>query len=123
MSRSHSVLVVDDHAEIRDLLKLALVDEGYTVRSAENGAAALERIRADTFAVILTDIQMPIMDGVEFVRLYRALRGHQAGLLIMTAVLDRIGCAEKVDADRFLTKPFELDDVLTMVGGLTGCEQ
>jgi CheY-like chemotaxis protein len=120
VSHSHSVLVVDDNVEIRELLKLALIDAGYAVRSAENGVAALEVIGSDTFDVILIDVQMPVMDGVELVRLYRALPGHQAQLVIMTAGHNARVYAEQIGADAYLSKPFELDDVLAITAELSG---
>jgi hypothetical protein len=77
--RAHSRVAIRDNRArplIRDFITLALGDDGYTVRGAENGAAALDVIRVDTFAVILLDIQMPVMDGLEFVRtrLFRGTR-------------------------------------------------
>jgi len=118
-SDARSVLVVDDFADIRELLRLALEEEGYRVRVCEHGAAALEMVERETFGVILLDIQMPVMDGVEFVRVYRSLPGHQAHLVVMTAGHNARLYAERVGADRYLAKPFELDEVLTLVGELS----
>jgi CheY-like chemotaxis protein len=122
LSDARSVLVVDDFADIREFLTLVLEDRGYRVRAAEHGAAALETIKRETFGVILLDIQMPVMDGLEFVRNYRSLPGHQAHLVVMTAGHDAALYAEHVGADRYLAKPFELDAVVTLVDELTdGC--
>jgi two-component system, chemotaxis family, chemotaxis protein CheY len=88
------------------------------VRTAEHGAAALETIESDTFDVIMLDIQMPVMDGFEFVRAYRELPGHQARLVIMTAGHDARHYAERVQADSYLAKPFDMDALLTVVTGL-----
>ena len=115
-----SLLVVDDHPDIRDVLNFALGDEGYNVRTAKNGVEGLEMVKDGTFAVILIDVQMPLMDGVEFVRRYRVLPGHKAQLIIMTAGQNAKMYAELVGADAYLPKPFELDDVLAIVGGLAG---
>jgi CheY-like chemotaxis protein len=117
---NHSVLLVDDHADIRDILNFVLADEGYNVLTAKNGVEALEMVEDDTFAVILIDVQMPLMDGVEFVRRYRALPGHKAQLIIMTAGQNAKMYAELVGADAYLAKPFELDDVPEIVGKLAG---
>ncbi|HYE90320.1 MAG TPA: response regulator [Terriglobales bacterium] len=62
------VLVVDDHADTRDLTELVLRDAGYDVRQAEDGVDALEVIRAWTPQVVITDIFMRGMDGVELIR-------------------------------------------------------
>jgi two-component system chemotaxis response regulator CheY len=123
MPRSRSVLVVDDQPEIRDLLKLVLAEYGYPVRTAEHGAAALETIKANTFGVILLDIQMPVMDGLEFVQAYRAQPGHQAPLVVITAGHDAKQYAEMVQADAYLSKPFDLDTVLATVGELIGDQE
>src|SRR4051812_7477254 len=63
-----SVLIVDDDAELRDVLAEFLVDEGYEVRSAPNGAAALAALEQGAPSVILLDLAMPVMDGTSFRR-------------------------------------------------------
>ena len=65
------VLVVDDDPAIRSLLDALLTDEGHEVRTAANGAAALEVLRTYTAQVILLDIDMPVMDGTAFAQRYR----------------------------------------------------
>jgi CheY-like chemotaxis protein len=65
------VLVVDDDATLRQLLRRTLEPEGYTVVEAENGKAALERLRDVSPGVILLDLMMPEMDGFEFVTEFR----------------------------------------------------
>jgi CheY-like chemotaxis protein len=81
MHARRSVLVVDDYAELRDFVRLAFRDEGYRVRTAEHGTAALQHIGVDTFDVILLDIQMPVMDGVPCVRRTdRCLASFAAGV-------------------------------------------
>ena len=120
MVGSRAVLVIDDQADIRSLLKILLQGHGYQVSTAQHGAAALEKIELDTFSVILLDVQLPVMDGVEFVRAYRSLPGHQAQIVIMTAGHSAKEYAEQVRADRYLAKPFDLDEVLGVVGTLAG---
>jgi DNA-binding response OmpR family regulator len=116
--RAHSVLIIDDYADIRNLLTIALQDAGYRVRTAQHGVEALEQIESDTFCVIMIDVQMPIMDGVEFVSAYRSLPGHQARLIVMSAGHDARIHAERVGADRYLAKPFDMDVLLSVVGEL-----
>ena len=113
-----SILVVDDHPEIRELVQLTLEGEGYRVRTAEHGAAALDTIAEDTFSVILLDIQMPVMDGVDFAKAYRSLPGHQAHLIVMTASRSARSYAEQLGADGYIAKPFELDNLLATVSAL-----
>jgi CheY-like chemotaxis protein len=119
-ARDASVLVVDDQKEIRELATLVLQDAGYTVHCAEHGAAALEAIKRQPLAVILLDMHMPVMDGWEFVRRYRSSPDGHAPLVVMTAAHDARRYANEVDADRFLAKPFELDELLSTVEELVG---
>jgi CheY-like chemotaxis protein len=70
--RDLPVLVVDDDAEVRRLLRRMLEPEGYTVLEAENGRVALERLRDAAPSVVLLDLMMPEMDGFEFVTEFRA---------------------------------------------------
>ena len=114
-ARDASVLVVDDQREIRELATLVLQDAGYIVHCAEHGAAALEAVKKEPHSVILLDMHMPVMDGWEFVRRYRSSPNARTPLVVMTAAHDARRYASEVDADRFLAKPFELDDLLSTV--------
>ena len=72
--RDRPVLVVDDDVAVRELVRRMLEQEGYTVVEAENGRAALERLRDGAPGVILLDLMMPEMDGFEFLTELRAQR-------------------------------------------------
>jgi DNA-binding response OmpR family regulator len=109
------VLVVDDRAEIRELIALTLSAEGYRVRGAEDGMAALLSLMSESPDVILLDLNMPIMDGWEFARIYRTLSLEQAPLVIMSATCDGRAAATELQADGYVAKPFELDDLLSAV--------
>jgi CheY-like chemotaxis protein len=114
------VLVVDDQKEIRELARLVLQDAGYTVRCVSNGAAALQALHDDeSLSLILLDMHMPVMDGWEFARKYRSIPDAHAPLVVMTAAHDARRYAAEVKADRYLAKPFELDDLLSTVDELT----
>jgi GAF domain-containing protein/DNA-binding response OmpR family regulator/anti-sigma regulatory factor (Ser/Thr protein kinase) len=82
--RDQPVLVVDDDAALRQLLRRMLEPEGYTVVEAENGRVALELLRDMTPSVILLDLMMPEMDGFEFVAEFRR---HEAGRAIPIVVV------------------------------------
>jgi CheY-like chemotaxis protein len=82
--RDRPVLVVDDDAGLRQLLRRMLEPEGYAVVEAENGRAALDRLREVSPSVILLDLMMPEMDGFEFVAEFRA---HEAGRAIPIVVI------------------------------------
>jgi DNA-binding response OmpR family regulator len=115
MEAGTRVLVVDDRADIRELIALSLSAEGYRVRCAEDGMAALLSLMSELPDVILLDLNMPIMDGWEFARIYRAFSRDQAPLVVMSAALDGRAAAAKLQADGYLAKPFELDDLLGAV--------
>lgn len=109
------VLVVDDDASIRDLIEMALADCGYAVEAAADGAAALEVIRYTRPSVILLDMRMPVMDGWEFSRAYRNLPGPHVPIVVLTAARDAGQRAAEISADAFLGKPFDLNDLLSIV--------
>jgi GAF domain-containing protein/CheY-like chemotaxis protein len=84
--RDRPVLVVDDDAEVRQLLRRMLDSEGFAVVEAENGRVALERLRSDPPSLILLDLMMPEMDGFEFVTELRRHEGWRAiPVVVITA--------------------------------------
>lgn len=69
---SKSVLIVDDSASIRDSITFTLEPEGYDVTVAEHGQDGLEKVQKENFDLIITDLNMPIMNGFDFIRGARA---------------------------------------------------
>ena len=110
-----SILVIEDDQEIRDFLALVLEGEGYAVRTAPNGAVALELIDEQTPELILLDMRMPVMNGWAFVPAYRGQPGPHAPIIVLTAARDAAQTAREVQADAHLGKPFNLDDLLAVV--------
>lgn len=113
--RSARVLVVDDDRGIREFVRTVLLDEGYEVAEANDGQAALQRTAEVRPDLILLDMRMPVMDGWEFARAYRSRPGPHAPIVIVTAALDVARDAREIGADGFLSKPFQLDDLLQLV--------
>ena len=113
------VLVVDDEAAIRDLVSTMLEDEGYDVRSARNGAEALQLLAEAPPDLLLTDWMMPILDGKGLLEQLRDQR-HLDGLavVVMSAALRPEVEAGTIAA--FLPKPFDLNLLLDIVGGIVG---
>jgi CheY-like chemotaxis protein len=109
------VLVVDDDESIRDFVTLALSDEGYDVMTAPHGAAALSILGESRPDVILLDMRMPTMDGWEFSRVYRETPGPHAPIIVLTATRDVPGRAAQVESEGCLGKPFDVDELLSMV--------
>jgi len=109
---SGEVLIVDDDASIRTMLAFVFDDAGYTVIEAADGAEALEVLRTDPPALMVLDLMMPMVDGVEVLR-QRERDGLAAGtrILVLTAKLDTedaVWCWE-LGADEYLTKPVDPD--------------
>jgi len=118
MSRPGPVLVVDDDATIRTFLKMALSDNGFEVMTAEHGLAALDAVRRARPSVILLDMRMPIMDGWAFSLAYRQGSPPHAPIVVLTAARDAAQYAGEIEADAYLAKPFDLQELMRVVGRL-----
>jgi CheY-like chemotaxis protein len=110
------VLVVEDHADLRDMLSVLLEGEGFLVETASNGAEALQRLEAVMPAVILLDLMMPVMSGDEF-RQRQLADPRYAGVpvICMTAAHDGSARAERLRADAYFQKPIDFDRLLGAV--------
>ena len=114
------VLVVDDDTAIRSLLDAVLTDEGHQVRTAVNGAAALDALRTYPADVILLDVDMPVMDGITFAERYREScpAAEEAPIIVITAGGDAPARARQLAAADFAGKPFDLDELSRAVARL-----
>ncbi|WP_242335870.1 MULTISPECIES: response regulator [Anaeromyxobacter] len=112
---SRSVLVVEDDPDLLALLEMILEDAGHKVRTAQEGGAALARVAEEMPGVILLDMRMPGMNGWEFAREFRTRFGHACPIVVVTAAENARGRAEEIGAEGWLSKPFELEDVLATV--------
>ena len=119
-ARERLVLVVDDDPDILQTLALCLSTEGYGVLMASNGKEALDLLRQEKPACILLDLMMPVMDGWQFVTELDQRGWRRAPLLILSADRAVQGHASKLQADAYLAKPFDLDELLGKVSQLTG---
>ena len=113
------ILVVDDELEIRDLLTEVLTGEGYDVIQASNGMEALELVEKEEPQVILLDVMMPGIDGIEVCRrLKEEDKTRFIPIIMVTAFEDRDVDAFVMGADDFVTKPFSLVELSFRVGSM-----
>ncbi len=110
------ILVVDDELIVRDSIKEWLEEEGFTVGMAESGAAALETLDKETYHLMLTDVKMPGMDGVEVLRAAKE-KYPDLTVVMMTAyaTVETAVEAMKIGALDYLIKPFEPDKMIPMI--------
>jgi CheY-like chemotaxis protein len=105
---SRYILVAEDENDLRELLRLALEGAGYSVRAAADGAAALELARSDPPRLLVTDLRMPVMDGLDLIHALRAdprLRGLPVVLFTAYAASDpRVGEAAALPGVEVVTK-------------------
>lgn len=110
------ILITDDEADIALILKLHLEDQGYETAWAKNGEACLAMLAEDTYSLLLLDIRMPGMSGVEVLEKVR-LSGCDTAVIMMTAHGSEslaVECMKK-GAQDYVAKPFDLNDVLQRV--------
>ena len=116
METDISLLIVDDEESVRDSLYNWFIEDGYKVDCAADAKEALKKVEAQNFDIILADIKMPGMDGMEMHRRIRALNSD-AIVIIMTAFasVDTAVQALKDGAYDYVTKPFDPDDLSHLI--------
>jgi DNA-binding response OmpR family regulator len=133
MSRDHApgessdpdaprVLLVEDHSDIRRVLRVSLESEGYSVIEASNGPEGIDRVEATHPDLVILDLMLPVKDGWWFLREVQRRPAPQPVVMILSA---RAGqgerlVAQNLGASAFMVKPFEPDEVVTKVRSLIG---
>ena len=107
-----SLLVVDDELSMREFLEILLHKEGYRVTTAVNGEAALQLLDRDSFDLVICDIKMPRVDGMEVLRRVKEA-DPESQVIMVTAFASTETAVEamKLGAYDYLTKPFKVDEV------------
>jgi len=113
-----SILVVEDDATLRELLKYNLQNEGYIVHIARDGGEALEMFDKSTPQLVILDIMLPVINGTEVCRIIRGK--SQAPIIMLTAKtgeIDRVVGLE-LGADDYVTKPFSMRELIARIKAL-----
>lgn len=120
---SKTILTIDDSSSIRMMIRMTLAGAGYRVIEAEHGADGLQKATSQHVDAVLTDLNMPVMNGIEFIRSYR---GQPAGRGVPVVVLttesdERLKQeARAAGATGWLVKPFQQDQLLKVVRKVAG---
>ena len=113
---AQKVLVVDDEQQIRDVLEKFFKGEGYEVVTSSNGEKALELVKRENPHVIILDIKMPGIDGIEVCRRLRAVGNCQSiSIIVLSASVDELTRAAEAGADDCVKKPVDLPSLSVRV--------
>lgn len=112
----HKILVIDDEAVIREGIRQTLILEGFEVEVAPDGKAGLEKLQKHDFSVVISDLKMPIMNGLEVLKTIQVLQPDVPVIIITGfATIDSAVDAMKNGAFEYLTKPFLPDRIVEKV--------
>jgi len=120
---SKTALIIDDSKTMRDMVAFTLKNAGFDVTEADNGQAGLDKVKGSSFDVIITDVNMPVMDGITFTREARKCAGARTTpILILTT---ESGSSLKNDgrsagATGWIVKPFNPEKLLQVVEKVCG---
>lgn len=108
-----SVLVIDDEEKISRLLQLELSHEGYAVEIAQTGKEGLEKALAHTWNIIILDVMLPEINGVEVLKQIRKVDKHTPVIMVTArnATTDKVSGLDE-GANDYITKPFEIEELL-----------
>lgn len=116
MKSAISLLIVDDEVVLRQLLKKILAREGYQIHTSEDGCAALEFLESNQVDIVITDMKMPGMDGMELMRRVKK-QYPKVGVIFMTAFGNTVTVKDALlnGADEYITKPFRSYEISMVV--------
>jgi two-component system chemotaxis response regulator CheY len=120
---SKRIMVVDDSASIRQMIKFTLSSAGYDVIEAADGLDAMKKLNGDPVHLIIADINMPNMDGIELIRKVRAHEGHKFTPIIVLTTESQIALKEEgkaAGATGWIVKPFTQSQLLLVIKKVLG---
>lgn len=120
---SKTILAVDDSASMRQMVKITLSGAGYQVVEADNGADGLTKAKASPANMVVTDLNMPVMDGLTFIRELRKLPEYRGVPIIFLSTESDAGVkqqAKEAGATGWIVKPFQAEQLLAVVKKVLG---
>jgi two-component system chemotaxis response regulator CheY len=116
-------LIVDDSRSMRQMVSFTLQQAGFDLVEAENGKDALDKLRGQKFGVIITDLNMPVLDGIGFIR--QARQTAEARFLPILILTTESQAEKKLEAKAagatgWIVKPFEPDKLMQTIGKVMG---
>ncbi len=120
---SKRVLVVDDSAAVRQSVAFVLDQAGYEIVQAEDGKDALSKLDGQTFHLVITDVNMPNMDGIELTGKIRTLDAYKfVPIVVLTTESqeEKMNAGKEAGATGWIVKPFDSDKLLQVVKRLAG---
>jgi two-component system chemotaxis response regulator CheY len=120
---SKMILTIDDSASIRQMVAMTLRSAGHTVIEAVDGSQGYDQATSHTLDAIITDLNMPIMNGIEFIRKYRTHPSSKGVpiLLLTTESDDELKRqAKEAGATGWIVKPFKQDQLIAVIKKVTG---
>ncbi len=117
------ILSVDDSASIRQMVSFTLTKEGYEVIEASDGQDALSKLGGSPVNMVITDLHMPVMDGIELIKSLRANPAYKFTPIVMLTTeshQDRKDKGRQAGATGWIVKPFKPDQLIAVVKRLLG---
>ena len=118
-----NILAVDDSASMREMVSFTLKGAGFNVTEAADGEEALNKARSQQFDLVLTDVNMPVMDGITFIRHLRAEANYKyTPMLMLTteSAADKKAEGKAAGATGWIVKPFNPDQLLNTINKVLG---
>jgi DNA-binding NtrC family response regulator len=114
--QGYRILIVEDDPKMRDALQYIMRKEGYAVDAADTGEGALEKLKIVDFELIISDLKLPGMDGMDVLRAAKGYRSD-VSVIVITAygTIDSAVMAMKSGAEDYITKPFNIDHIRLVV--------
>jgi two-component system chemotaxis response regulator CheY len=115
---AHTLLIVDDSASMRQMVSFTLKDAGYDIIAATNGKDALTKLDGAKIAMVITDLNMPEMDGIELIKQLRGKAGFKFTPIVMLTTESQDSkkmAGKQAGASGWIVKPFKPDQLLDTV--------